>query len=461
MLTRRLEADRAEIVGRQAGLKAWTTPAWRAGLKACTATAWTAIILSAAGLALAACGSGTEEEAGPVVTVDVAPVLNSEIQRVIRTQALVYPFEQAAIVPKITAPIKKFYVEKGARVHAGQLLVELENGDLAGAAEESRAAYQLAEATYETTAKATVPQESQKAELDVKAAKDTLDAQQAIFDSRQRLFQEGAIAQRDVNEAQVNLTQARNQYEIARTHLEDLQGFARANAMKAAAAERDQAKARLDAAQAQLGYSRILSPIDGVVTDRPQYAGETAPSGAPLITVMDLSQVIARPHIAPSEAAELTVGDAANLIGPDGAPVSGTITQISPAIDSANTTVEIWVKAANPERRLTPGTSLRVELIAKTVPGALVIPQTALLTSPTGTTSVIVIDAENRPHKTIVTTGIRDAGRVQITDGLESGQRVVTTGSFELAKLDPDVLAKTKAQIQPPKEEPDEEDDAK
>jgi multidrug efflux pump subunit AcrA (membrane-fusion protein) len=58
-----------------------------------------------------------------------------------------------------------------------------------------------------------------------------------------------------------------------------------------------------------------------------------------------------------------------------------------------------------------------------------------------------------------VTTGIRDAGSVQITDGLESGQRVVTTGAFELAKLEPDVLAKTKVQIAPPKEEEEEEPD--
>ena len=55
--------------------------------------------------------------------------------------------------------------------------------------------------------------------------------------------------------------------------------------------------------------------------------------------------------------------------------------------------------------------------------------------SPTTATSVIVIDPQNKPHKTTVMTGIRDSGMVQITDGLESGQRVVTTGAFELAKL--------------------------
>ena len=46
-------------------------------------------------------------------------------------------------------------------------------------------------------------------------------------DSRQELFRQGAIAQKDVNDAAVALTQARNQYEIARKHLEDLQSFAK------------------------------------------------------------------------------------------------------------------------------------------------------------------------------------------------------------------------------------------
>ena len=103
----------------------------------------------------------------------------------IRTEALLYPRQQAAIAAKITAPIKKFYVDKGAAVRAGQLLVELENGDIASALKESQAAQAQAEATFETMARATVPEEIQKTELDVQAAKAALDAQQTIYDSRQ------------------------------------------------------------------------------------------------------------------------------------------------------------------------------------------------------------------------------------------------------------------------------------
>ena len=408
------------------------------------------------GLLLIGCAAKKDADAGPpVVTVDVAPVLTAPIQRVVRADALLYPIQQAAIAPKISAPIKRFHVERGAHVRAGQLLVELENRDLLGAAKESQAAYDLAEANYQTTARATLPQEGQKAELDVRVAKDTLDAQQAVYENRQRLFKEGAIAQKDVNDAQVNLSQARNQFEMARKRLEDLQGFGNDQALKAATAQRDAARARSEAAQAQLSYATITSPIDGIVTDRPLYAGESVASGSPIITVMDLSQVVARAHITPSEAAELKVGADASLIGADGAPVPGKVTQISPALDASSTTVEVWIQAANPDGHLKPGSSHRVEMIATTVPSALVIPEPAVLTSSSGTTSVMVIDPENKPHKETVTLGIRDSGKVQVTNGLQNGQRVVTTGAFELAKLDEDVLAKTNVRIQPPKEEED------
>ncbi|PWT84950.1 MAG: efflux RND transporter periplasmic adaptor subunit [Blastocatellia bacterium] len=415
--------------------------------------AWCLGILVAGG-----CRASKESEQARIVTVDVAPVLLSQIQRTVVSDGLLYPARQAALVPKISAPVKKVHVERGAHVKAGQLLVELENRDLLATAAESRAAFDLAEATYETTSKAAVPQEVQKAELDVQTAREALDAQQAIYTSRQSLFKEGAIAQKEVNDAQVSLTQARSQYELARKHLEDLQGFAREQELKAAAAQRDAAKGRYDAAQAQLAYSMITSPIDGVVTDRPLYAGETAPAGNPVITVMDTSRVIARVHVSQTEARELTVGNDANLIGGDNVPVPGKVVQISPALDATNTTVEVWVQADNREEKLKPGTSLSVEMIAKTIPSALVIPRTAVLTSASGATYAMVIDPDNKPHLRKIAVGLREKAKVQVTDGLESGQRVATTGAFELFKLDPDVLGKTKVQIAPAKEEEEPEE---
>jgi HlyD family secretion protein len=394
-----------------------------------------------------------------VVTVDVAPVLSSPISLKVTADALLYPLQQAAIVPNVSAPVKKFYVERGARVRAGQLLAELENRNLAGSVAENQAALDQAEANYQTVARGTVQEDIQRAEAEIRSAKDAMDAAQKLFDSRQALYREGAIAQKDVNDAQVALSQTKSQYEINVRHLETLQSVSRDQAIKAAAAQREAAKARLESAQAQLSYSRVTSPIDGVVTDRPLFAGEMPQSGAPVITVMDVSRVIARTHVSQDDARHLKVGNPANLLPADGgAQVPGMVTLISPALDPSSTTVEVWVQAANPGERLKPGVGLRVEMIAETLQNALIIPQAAVLTSPSGSTSVIVVDSENKPHKKGVTLGIRDAGNVQVTEGLQSGERVVTVGAFELGKLDEDVLAKTKVEIQQPKEEEDEDE---
>lgn len=399
----------------------------------------------------AACAQTAEDDGAPVVTVDVAPVLVSSIQQMVRGDALIYPRQQSALVPKIAAPIHALYVKRGDRVRAGQLLVELESRDLAAAAAESRASADLADATYETASRATLPQELQKAELDLRAAKDSLDAQQAVLDSRQALFREGAIAQKDVNEAQVLLSQARTQFETARQQLDDLKGFGSEQALKAARAQREAARARDTTLQVQLGYARIVSPIDGVVTDLPFFAGESAPAGAPVVTVMDLAQVTARAHVSQLDAASLAVGNEARLIGADRVPIAGTVSQISPALDAGSTTVEVWVQADNPEGALRAGASIGVELVVRTVVDALVIPQAAVLTAPTGATYVIVVDTGNKPHLRKVAVGIRDSGRAQVTDGLESGQRVATGGAYELFTLDPEVLDKTTVKIAPPK----------
>src|SRR5579871_2685231 len=156
-------------------------------------------IVLAAGFLLVSCAAKKEEkeaEGEHVVTVDVAPVLSSPISLKIISDALLYPIQQAAIVPKVNAPVKKFYVDRGAHVKAGQLLAELENRDLASAVNENQANYDQAEAQYQTVAKGTVPDEADKAAADVASARDVMDSAQRLYDNRVTLLKEGAISQK-------------------------------------------------------------------------------------------------------------------------------------------------------------------------------------------------------------------------------------------------------------------------
>src|SRR5579862_708612 len=385
-------------------------------------------------LGLASCSKKEAGELTPTVGVQVAGAVIQSIERKVVADATLYPLDQAAIVPKITSPVKKFYVDRGSRVQAGQLLAELENQDLVGAVAENQGTYQQAEVAYQT--------ELQKAQQTLQLSKQTLDTQQKYYDGRQTLFKEGAASAKEVDDAMVALTQARNEYELAQKQHD----------LKAAEGGLSAAKGRNTTAEAQLGYSKITSPISGVVTDRPIYPGEIAPSGTAILTVMNLSQVVARAHIAQQEAAQLKMGDAATISGPDlGTGVRGKVTLVSPALDANSTTVEVWVQAPNADGRLKPGSSVRVTIAAETVPHAVVVPVAAVLTSDAGVTSVIVLDTDNAPHKKIVKVGIRDGANVQIVDGLKGGERVVTVGAFELAAEDEDVLPKTKIQVQAPK----------
>jgi RND family efflux transporter MFP subunit len=396
-------------------------------------TRWMAAGLAALFLLLLSSCSGEAPEKEPIVPVQVATVQRTALQHTISTEAVLFPLEQSALVPKVSAPVKTFYVKRGSRVHKGQLLGVLENRDLAAAAQENKGAYDQAQAAYETTTGASLPQEIQKAQLETQGAKQILDAQQKIYDSRQDLFQQGALPRKELDQAGVDLTQARNQYEIAQKHLDGLMAIEKQQTLKSAAGQLESAKGRYLGAEAQLSYSEIRSPIDGVVTDRPLYPGEMAAAGAPLLTVMDVSQVVARAHIPQQEAALLKVGDKASITAPgEDGPVEGKVTVVSPALDPNSTTVEVWVQAANPHQRLRPGTSVQLSMLAQTISDALVIPAVAVLTAQDGSTSVMIVGSDGRAHQKSVRVGIRQGDQVQIADGVHAGDQVVASGAYGL-----------------------------
>ncbi len=403
----------------------------------------TLIVVLSAGMLFSGCSKPGEAESTPTVTVQVDAAEKGPIQRKIVTDAVLYPRDQAAIVPKIASSVKKWYVDKGSHVKSGQLLGELEGSDLAGAAEKSQGGLSQAEATYQM--------QLQKSSQDLKFAKQSLDSAQKFYDGRLALYKEGAVSAKDLDDANVALSSAKNTFELTQKQYDPKVAEGALNAAKGDTANAD----------ATLGYTKLTSPIDGVITDRPYYPGETPAAGTPVITVMDLSQIVARAHIAQTEAASLKVGDPATISVP-GQPiqVKGKVSLVSPAVDANSTTVEVWVQAPNPKGSLRPGSSVHVSMVAQTVPEAVVIPQAALLTSPDGLNSVIVLDSDNAPSKKKVKVGIRDneLKTVQVTDGLAGGERVVTVGAFELANEDDPILAKTKIQVQAPKM-PDEDED--
>ncbi len=377
------------------------------------------------------CSSKETTPPEPVASVQVATVERKTIQRIVSADAVLYPIDQATIVPKISAPIRKFYVVRGSHVRAGELLAVLDNKELSAAVVESQGAYDQAQATYATSTQVTLPAQIQTAQLNVQATRQAMHATELVYQSRLKLYKAGAIARNLMDQSRVTYIQARNQYEIASANLKAVEAVGKKQQLKAAEGQLTSARGKYLAAQAQYSYSEIRSPIDGVVTERPLYAGEMASAGSPLVVVMNISTVVARAHIAPQQAAEVQAGDLASIaVGQ--ATIQGKISMVSPALDPGSQTVEVWVQAPNPGGRLKPGAAARVRMVTETFPNALVIPASAVLTAPEGSASVMVVGPDRRARETNVKTGIHEGDEVQVLSGLEASQRVVTEGAYGL-----------------------------
>jgi HlyD family secretion protein len=383
---------------------------------------------------LVACSGKQDTNAGevePATPVQVEVAKKDKIQRIITAEAVLYPLKQATIVPKISAPIQKFLVNRGDQVHEGQLLALLENRDLVAAAEESKSLYEQAKATYENTTAATMPEDLTKAKADVEAAREGLDSAKKVYDSRLALVHEGALAQKLASDAKVALVQAQSQYDTAQQHLKSLQTVGQAQQVKGGQAQVQAAKAHYDAAAVQAFYAEIHSPIKGVVADRPLSIGEMASGGSPLFSIIDVSRVVARANFPVQEAAAIGVGDPAKITG-SGGEVTGKVTVVSPSVDPSSTTVGVWVEAPDPKGCLKLGTTATVSIDAGSIDHAVVVPAAAILSSDEGGEKVMLAGADSLAHERKVKLGIRSGDQVQILSGINPGDQVITQGALGL-----------------------------
>jgi RND family efflux transporter MFP subunit len=169
------------------------------------------------------------------------------------------------------------------------------------------------------------------------------------------------------------------------------------------------------------------------VTDRPLFAGEIAAAGQPLLTVMEVSSLLAKTHLAQQQAQRMHIGDEAEVAAPGvDEPFKGKVSLISPALDPGSTTVEVWIKVTNPEGTLKAGTPVKVTVALQTIPDALVVPSAAIVTDSAGKKQVMVIGTDSTAHRRSVEVGISQDDKTQITKGLQPGEQVISSGAYAM-----------------------------
>ncbi len=392
-----------------------------------------------------------EAEAEAPTPVQVEDARRGPIDHIVTSDAVLYPINQANVTAKISSPIKRILVNRGDHVKAGQLVAELESRDLTAAAAESKYMLEQAQANYTAATGATMLDEKTKSEADVAYARQNLEAAKKVYENRVELVKQGALAQKIADDAKVTMVQAQSQFDTVQRHLQTLNSTGQREQTRSAQAQIDAAKAHLETAQAQLSYSQITSPISGVVSDRPVYPGELAAPGTPVISIVDISQVVARTNVPVKDALAIKVGSPATIPGPEG-DIAGKVIVVSPAVDPATTTVEVWVQAPNPGEKLKPGGTVHVTIKAETLKDVIIVRAAALLNFDEGGLKVMVVTADNLAHERRITTGVRQGENVEIVTGLQEGEKVIVAGGLGL-----DDKAKVKI-VEAPAEDADDDD---
>jgi len=394
--------------------------------------AWLFALLLA-GLTLVGCKGKTEEAPEPVVSVEAEHPTVGPISEEIGADAVLAPVAQATISPRFSAPIVKELVQRGSHVHRGELLVTLEDRDLRGAALDSQGSLTQAQAAYTAATQATIPEDLQKADLDVAQAKANLDVSKRTAEERKLLLEQGAISRRDVETAAAAAVQAQAAYDTSVKRLANTRKTLQKTNTEAAQAQVTSAQGKLESAEAQVNYASLRSPIDGVVTDRPLFPGDTAAAGTPVITIMDTTSLLAKLHVSQAAAQQLALGGIAELTIPGETELQpATISLISPALDPGSTTVEIWLKLPNPQGRYKVGTPVQAVIKGRPISDAVQLPVSAILPADDGSTNVLVVGSDGTAHKRVVKLGLRTTEKVRILSGVTTADLVITEGGYGL-----------------------------
>ena len=191
-------------------------------------------------------------------------------------------------------------------------------------------------------------------------------------------------------------------------------------------------QAAYNLANLELDYTQIRAPIDGVVSERFIKIGNTIKAGDPIFHVTSLSPLVAYLHVPEREYRQIAAGQPAGIridaLGGD--PILAYVTRVSPIVDPATGTFKITIEIGNEQKRIKPGMFGRMAITYDRHENALQIPRSAIIESATATS--VLVEEEGIAIRKAVQTGYSFNGMIEITNGLDDGENVITVGQVGL-----------------------------
>jgi membrane fusion protein (multidrug efflux system) len=238
---------------------------------------------------------------------------------------------------------------------------------------------------------------------------------------------------------QAEMLQAKAELGIAKANLKRnaelaQQKFIAERVKEESAANVQVLEAKLALAQARLSKFEIKAPFSGIVGIRNVSLGDYVKDGADLVNLEDISSVKIDFRVPERFIDRVQKGQALEVMvnALPGKPFLAQVDAIDPQIDNSGRSALLRGRIDNPERRLKPGMFARVRLILNERENAMVVPEEAIVPMGNKATVWKIVDA--KAQRTEVKTGLRRDAKVEIVEGLQVGDIVVTAGQMRLSQ---------------------------
>ncbi len=315
---------------------------------------------------------------------------------------------------KVVGSVISMRVREGDRVRAGQLLAEIDSRDARVQTDKAQAGLREAQTSVDEVEKSIRAAEAAQA-----AAEASRNLAAATFKRYQALLARKSVSQQEFDEVQARYKVAEAEVERAERMRQSMQ--ARRNQVTARI---DQARADVAGAQVYAGYSRITSPINGVVTVKQAEVGTLAAPGAPLLTIEDGHNFRLEAAVEESRIRDVRLHQSVTVLidALGGEELSGRVVEIAPATDPSSRSYTVRIEL--PSRSLLrSGLFGRARFTAGerntiTIPPKAIVQRGQL-------TGVYVIDSSGIARLRLITLGKATGERVEVLSGLSDGDRVV------------------------------------
>ena len=208
------------------------------------------------------------------------------------------------------------------------------------------------------------------------------------------------------------------------------------------------AEAQLRVAEIALWDSVIRAPVDGTVAKRAVQPGEKVSPDSPLITLVDLREMLLEAAVPAADIPVVQVGQAARFTvsGFGQRQFEGTVQRINPTTSENSRSIMVYIAVSNPDRALKGGMFAQGELLLGSGEPVLAVPRAAVRAE-TGVAVVYTLQA-NKIVRREVTTGAssEDTGYIEITQGLKPGERVIVA---DIGDRKPGDVAVVRGEAQP------------